>query len=79
MTSLARPSTPWPTPGTLCLGVDARRGDDSALATEVPLSVYEPIENLRMVDDGRQSAPAAIARGEAISGWVQPLILLTWR
>ncbi|MGO8960608.1 MAG: hypothetical protein ACLQFR_25010 [Streptosporangiaceae bacterium] len=65
--------------GHVVLGVDARQGDDSGLETDVPLSVYEPIENIRMADDGRQSAPATIARAEAITGWVQPLILLTWR
>jgi hypothetical protein len=63
--------------GHVILGADARERDDPGLVTEVPISDYEPTDDAIDVERGRQNAHQAVARAERITGWTQPLILLT--
>jgi hypothetical protein len=63
--------------GHVLLGVDARERR-SADTHEVPISSYMP-SGEDDVEQGRQSAVAAVHRAEAVSGWTQPHLLLTWR
>ena len=61
------------------LGVDARSQDEQALATEVPISSFEPSGDGADIEHGRLEATAAVNRTESVTGWTRPMILLTWR
>jgi hypothetical protein len=65
--------------GHVILGVDARERHDAGRVTEVAISDYWPTGDDSDVDNGHRAALAAIARAEAVTGWEQPNILLTWR
>jgi hypothetical protein len=59
------------------LGVDARERS-AGLVAEVPISDYRPSGRASDVELGRQHAVDAVDRAEAVTGWHQPLILVTW-
>jgi hypothetical protein len=65
--------------GHVILGVDARERHDAGRVTEVAISDYWPTGDASDVENSHRAALAAIARAEAVTGWEQPNILLTWR
>ena len=65
--------------GWVLLGVDVRDRYEQALVTEIPISSFDPSGRDDDVERSRVEAREAVGRAEAVTGWEQPMILLTWR
>jgi hypothetical protein len=60
--------------GLRILGLDARNPVDDARATEVPLSISSSTD----LEHARRQAHLTLARAQEVTGWAEPLILITW-